>query len=74
MFCGLGEEQARSQNFKKGGGGGFLERVRQLQATLTPIFIALESDSNSLSENETYFSAEIKNLNGKTDDKGLHRN
>ena len=44
--------------------GGFFERVRQLQATLTRIFIALESDSSGLSEIETYYSAEIGNSNG----------
>ena len=36
----------------------------ELQATLTRIFIALESDSNGLSEIETYFLAEIGNSNG----------
>ena len=40
--------------FRKGGGGGF-ERVRQLQATLTRIFIAFESDLNVLSKIETDF-------------------
>ena len=44
-------------------GGGVFARVRQLQATLTRIFIALESDSNGSSEIETDFSAEIGNSN-----------
>ena len=41
--------QARSQDLKKG--GGFFERVRKLQTTLTGIFIVLESESHGLSEN-----------------------
>ena len=47
----------------KKGRGGFFERVRQLQETLSRIFIALESDSQGLSENETDFLAEIGNSN-----------
>ena len=35
----------------KRGGGGYFERVRSLQTTLTRIFIALESVSHGLSEN-----------------------
>ena len=34
-----------------GGGGGFFERVRKVQTTLTRIFIVLESESHGLSEN-----------------------
>ena len=41
--------QACSQDLKKG--GGFFERVRKLQTTLTRIFIVLESESHGLSEN-----------------------
>ena len=41
--------QARSQDLEKG--GGFFERVRKVQTTLTRIFIVLESVSNGLSEN-----------------------
>ena len=52
----------RSQNLKKG--GGFFERVRQLQATLTRIAIALESDSHGLPEIVMDISAEIGNTNG----------
>ena len=55
----------------KGGKGGFFERVRQLQATLTRIFIVLESDSNGLSKIETDFSAEIGNSNGNFGTKSL---
>ena len=46
----IGECQARSQDLEKGG-GGFFERVRKVQTTLTRIFIALESESLGLSEN-----------------------
>ena len=42
--------QARSQGLEKGGGGGFFERVRKVQRTLTRIFIVLESVSHGLSE------------------------
>ena len=54
--------QARSKNLKKGG-GGFFERVGQLQATLTQIFIVLESKLHGLSEIEWDFSAKIGNSN-----------
>ena len=57
--------QARSQDLERGEGGLF-ERVRQLQATLTRIFIVRESDSNGLSKIETDFSAEIGNSNGSS--------
>ena len=52
-------------------GGGFFERVRQLQATLTRIFIVLESESHGLSEIETDFSAKIGNSNGFSAQKQL---
>ena len=39
----------RSQDLEKG--GGFFERVRKVQTTLTQIFIVLESVSHGLSEN-----------------------
>ena len=42
--------QARSQDLEKGGGGGYFERVRSVQTTLTRIFIDLESISDGLSE------------------------
>ena len=42
--------QARSQDLEKGGGGGYFERVRSVQTTLTRIFIDLESVSDGLSE------------------------
>ena len=41
---------ARSQDLEKGG-GGYFERVRSVQTTLTRIFIDLESVSDGLSEN-----------------------
>ena len=42
-------DQARSQDLEKGG-GGYFERVRSVQTTLTRIFIDLESVSDDLSE------------------------
>ena len=47
--------QARSQDLKKGGGGGFFESARQLQATLTQSFIVLETESHGFSESEMVF-------------------
>ena len=47
---GGGQEQARSQDLEKGG-GGYFERVRSVQTTLTRIFIDLESVADGLSEN-----------------------
>ena len=54
----------------KKGGGGFFERERKLQTTLTRIFIVLESESHGLSdfgrfilEIETEISAKIGNSN-----------
>ena len=41
-------KQPRSQDLEK---GGFFERVRKVQTTLTRIFIVLESESHGLSEN-----------------------
>ena len=40
--------QARSQDLEK---GGYFERVRSVQTTLTRIFIVLESVSHDMSEN-----------------------
>ena len=55
--------------------------MRQPQATLTRIFIVLESEAHGLSEIETDFSAEIGNSKGFSAQeqviskkKGLHRN
>ena len=42
-------KQARSQDLEKG--GGYFERVRSVQTTLTGIFIDLEAVSDGLSEN-----------------------
>ena len=41
--------QARSQDLEKGG-GGYFERLRIVQTTLTQIFIVLESVSHGLFE------------------------
>ena len=46
---GLYHAQARSQDLEKG--GGYFERVRSVQTTLTRIFIDLKSVSDGLSEN-----------------------
>ena len=46
----LANMQARSQDLEKGG-GGFFERVRKVQTTLTRIFNDLESVSHGLSKN-----------------------
>ena len=40
--------QARSQDLEK---GGYFERMRKVQTSLTRIFIVLESDSHGLSKN-----------------------
>ena len=60
--------QARSQDLKKG--GGFFEREKKLQTTLTRIFIVLESESHDLSDFgrfilkiETEISAKLGNSN-----------
>ena len=47
--------QARSQDLRKGGGGGFFERVRKVQMTLTRIFIVLESESHGISRKHRKF-------------------
>ena len=80
--------QARSQDLKKGG-GGFFEREKKLQTTLTRIFIVLESESQDLSDFgrfilkiETEISAKLGNSNAfsaqkeviSIKKKGLHRN
>ena len=44
------DAQARSQDLEKGG-GGYFERVKSVQTTLTRIFIDLESVSDGLSDN-----------------------
>ena len=44
-----GPGQARSQDLERD--GGYFERVRKVQTTLTRIFIVLESVSHGLSEN-----------------------
>ena len=50
--------QARSQDLEKGGGGGgYFERVRSVQTTLTRIFIDLESVSDGMSRKARKFKA-----------------
>ena len=51
--------QARSQDLEKG--GGYFERVRKVQTTVTRIFIVLESVSHGLSENSAKFLGELGN-------------
>ena len=46
----LSQVQVRSQDLVKGG-GGYFERVRKVQTTLTRIFIVIESESHGLSQN-----------------------
>ena len=48
----------------KRGGGGFFERVRKVQTTLTLIFIVLESVSHGLSENLEEISRKAQKFNG----------
>ena len=43
-----------------GGGGGYFERVRKVQTTLTRIFIVLESVSHGLSENSDEISRKAR--------------
>ena len=50
--------QARSQDLEKG--GGYFERVRKVQTTLTRNFIVLESVSHGLSENPDEISRKFK--------------
>ena len=73
--------QARSQDLKIG--GGFFERVRKLQTTLTRIFIVLESESHGLSENWDGISRKTRKFKrffspnqviSPPKKKGLHRN
>ena len=47
VCCCDAYDQARSQDLEK---GGYFERVRSVQTTLTRIFIDLESVSDGLSE------------------------
>ena len=54
--------QARSQDLKKG--GGYFERVRKVQTTLTRIFIVLESVSHGLSENWDEISRKARKFKG----------
>ena len=53
--------QARSQDLEK---GGYFERVRSVQTTLTRIFIDLESVSYGLSETWGEMSREARKLKG----------
>ena len=51
--------QARSQDLEKG--GGYFERLRSVQTTLTRIFIDLKSVSDGLSKFETKCLEKIEN-------------
>ena len=57
-----GWKQARSQDLEKG--GGYFERVRKVQTTLTRIFIVLESVSHGLSENCDEISRKARKFKG----------
>ena len=70
--------QARSQDLEK---GGFFERVRKAQTTLTQIFIVLESVSHGLPENWDGISRKARKFKrffcpktGGLQKKGLYRN
>ena len=73
--------QARSKDLEK---GGYFERVRSVQTTLTRIFIALEWVSHGLSENWVEISRKARKFKGffrlksgglqKKKKKGLRRN
>ena len=52
--------QARSQDLEKG--GGYFEKVRKVQTTLTRIFIVLESVSHGFSENQGGISQKSRNF------------
>ena len=54
--------QARSQDLEKG--GGYFERVRKVQTTLTRILIVLESVSHGLSENSDEISRKVRKFEG----------
>ena len=58
-----GYNQARSQDLEKGG-GGYFERVRSVQTTLTRIFIDLESVSHGLSQNWDEISRKARKFKG----------
>ena len=47
-----------------GKGGGYFERVRKVQTTLTRIFIDLESVSHGLSENSDEISRKARKFEG----------
>ena len=57
-----GPQQARSQDLEKG--GGYFERVRRVQTTLTRIFIVLESVSHGLSEHSDEISRKARKFEG----------
>ena len=50
--------QARSQDLEKGGGGGYFERVRKVQTTLTQIFIEILTKFLGKLGNSKVFSAQ----------------
>ena len=57
-----GFRQARSQDLEKG--GGYFERVRSVQTTLTRIFIDLESVSDGLSDNSDELFRKARKFKG----------
>ena len=63
QLLGNKSKQARSQDLEKGG-GGYFERVRKVQTTLTQIFIVLESVSHGLSENWDEISRKARKFKG----------
>ena len=74
--------QARSQDLEKGG-GGYFERVRKVQTTLTRIFIVLKSVSHGLYKNSDEISRKARKFEGffrpksgglQKKKKGLRRN
>ena len=59
---GLHYRQACSQDLEKG--GGFFERVKKVQTTLTRILIVLESVTHGLSENSDEISRKARKFEG----------
>ena len=54
IFFSISYHQARSQDLRKGV-GGFFERLRKVQTTLTLIFIVLQSESHGISRKHRKF-------------------
>ena len=74
LHYALGYTQASSQDLKKGGGGGFFERVRKVQTTLNQFHTVcpkIETKFLGKLGNSNVFSAQNQVVSKK---KGLHRN